>query len=292
MADRRRINGPSGLTIPPVYLEDESALSSNQPRTRPATTTRNLFLKKGVAPVSSGSAYLELETPFGSTTRTASGMKLVCTVHGPRAVPKSAAFSPHLVLSTHVKYAPFATRQRRGYLRDFSERDLSAHLESALRGAIMGERWPKSNLDVTVTVLEGDFEREISHIQGHGDWDMMNVLSGCIMVASAAIADAGVDCVDLVAGGVSALVAKRNEPSPIVVLDPVDFDPESVLAACCIAYMPNREELSNLWIKGEDLYTGELLQTKLVLGAIQASKANHRVISGEVARSVMIPKLI
>ncbi|ROT34817.1 exoribonuclease [Sodiomyces alkalinus F11] len=292
MTGRRRINGPSGLTFSPVYLEDEVASSRKQSRTRPATTTRNLFLKTGVAPASSGSAYLEIENPVGSFNVSTSGMKLVCTVHGPRALPKSAPFSPHLVLSTHVKYAPFATRQRRGYLRDFSEQDLSAHLELALRGVIVGERWPKSNLDVTVTVLEGDHEQEMSRIQGHGDWHMMNVLSGCITVASAAIADAGVDCVDMVAGGVSALVAGSNGQSPSVMLDPVGLETESLLGGCCIAYMPNRDEITNLWVRGQSLSSDVLLQTKLVHGAIQASKASHCVIVGELVSSAGITENI
>src|SRR4051794_33706385 len=87
-------------------------------------------LKTGVTPSASGSAYLEIDASTGTGR---SGMKFTCTVHGPRSLPRSAPFSPHMVLSTHVKYAPFATRQRKGYLRDASERDLSIHLETALR---------------------------------------------------------------------------------------------------------------------------------------------------------------
>lgn len=204
-------------------------------------------------------------------------MKLVCTVHGPRALPKSAPFSPYLVLSTHVKYAPFATRQRRGYLRDSSEKDLSVHLETALRGAIISERWPKSGVDVTVTVLEGDEERGAAYAQGSEDWDMMNVLSGCITVATAALADAGIGCVDLITGGVAALVS-GGDGETSVVLDPVCMEHESFLAACCVAYMPTRDEITNLWIKGQLSSSDTQIQTSLVQGAIQASKGNHRVI--------------
>lgn len=213
-------------------------------------------------------------------------MKLVCTVHGPQALPKSAPFSPHLVLSTHVKYAPFASAQRRGYLRDFSERDLSIHLESALRGVIMGERWPKSNLDVTVTILEGDQDREMSPTQGHRDWNIMNILSGCITVASAAVIDAGVDCVDMIAGGVSALIPDSNKQSHSVVLDPTCLNTEPLLASCCIAYMPYREEIANVWIKGHGISSDTLFQEKLVLGALQASEANYRLTFKELVNSI------
>lgn len=205
-------------------------------------------------------------------------MKLICTVHGPRALPKSAPFSPFLVLSTHVKYAPFASRQRRGYLRDSSERDLSVHLETALRGAVIAERWPKSGVDVTVTILEGDQERSISQAQGHEDWDIMNVLSNSITVAAAALGDAGIDCVDMVTGGVAALVNDESQGPPKVVLDPVCSEHESILAACCVAYLPGRSEITNLWIKGQLPHSHALERTNLIGRAIQASKGNHRVV--------------
>ncbi|TQV93033.1 ubiquitin-protein ligase (Asi3) [Cordyceps javanica] len=126
-----------------------------------------------------------------------------------------------MVLSTHVKYAPFATKQRRGYLRDSSERDLSTHLETALRGTLIADRWPKSGVDVVVTIIEGELTRQAAQDQGIEGWEMMNVLSGCITVASAAIADAGIDCVDTVAGGVAAMVIEDESDEHTVVLDPV-----------------------------------------------------------------------
>jgi exosome complex component MTR3 len=107
-------------------------------------------LKTGVTPSASGSAYLEMEAKDETQK---SGLKLTCTVHGPRSLPRSAPFSPYMVLSTHVKYAPFATRHRRGYLRDSSERDLGMHLETALRGSLIADRWPKSGVDVVVPTI-------------------------------------------------------------------------------------------------------------------------------------------
>ncbi|KAK1974323.1 exoribonuclease [Colletotrichum cereale] len=279
MADRRRINGPPGATLPPVY---DTASSTSTPRARPANGIRGLFLKTGVTPTASGSAYMEIEPPRShlNSKIKANGMKLICTVHGPRSLPRSAPFSPYLVLSTHVKYAPFATRQRRSYLRDSSERDISVHLDTALRGVIIADRWPKSGVDVIVTIIEGDQEREASHSQGNEEWDMMNVLSGCITVAAAALADAGIDCVDMVTGGVAALVAsdKDDMTASSIVLDPVSLEHEKILAACCVAYLPSRAEITNLWVKGHLSLSDPLLHTKLVGRAIQASKGNYRAV--------------
>ena len=75
-----------------------------------------------------------------------------------------------------------------------------------MRGVLIGERWPKSGVDVIITVLESeeDCQEDGLIAQASGEpgpssgWVMMSVLSGCITVASAALADAGIDCVDIV----------------------------------------------------------------------------------------------
>ncbi|KAK3318571.1 nucleoside phosphatase family-domain-containing protein [Apodospora peruviana] len=278
MADRRRINGPVGATLPPLFVDaDEQVLpEQNQTRSRPGNTIRKMYLKTGVTPSASGSAYLEVET---SGQGAASGLKLSCTVHGPRALPRSTPFSPHIILSTHVKYAPFATKQRHGYLRDPVERDLGTHLEAALRGAIIADRWPKSGVEIIVSIIEGDQDRGISKSQGDEAWDMMNALSGCITVASAALADAGIDCVDTVAGGVAALVRNTSDDSaPGIVVDPIPSEHEKIDSACCVAYLPTRDEVTNLWFKG-DLPASDIdLYTQLIEKGIQASKSANRVL--------------
>lgn len=228
-----------------------------------------------MTPSASGSAYLEIE----SSGNGGSGLKLSCSVHGPRALPRSTPFSPHIILSTHVKFAPFATKQRRGYLRDPIERDLGTHLEAALRGSIIADRWPKSGVDIIISIVEGEQDREISKAQGIEAWDTMNALSGCITVASAALADAGIDCVDTVAGGVAALVQDEgDDAAPSIVVDPIPAEHEKVLAACCIAYLPTRQEVTNLWFKG-DLPASDMdVYTQLVEKGIQASKSANRVL--------------
>ena len=208
-----------------------------------------------------------------------SGLKLSCTVHGPRSLPRSSPFSPHIILSTHVKFAPFATKQRRGYLRDPTERDLGTHLEAALRGAIIADRWPKSGVDIIISVIEGDQDRGSSKSQGDDSWEDMNVLSGCITVASAALADAGIDCVDTVAGGVAALVRDESDDGKTkIVIDPIPSEHDKIEAACCIAYLPTRDEITNLWFKG-DLPSKDVGRyQELVEQGMLASKQANRVL--------------
>lgn len=213
-------------------------------------------LKTGLTPSASGSAYLELEASSNSTAtplslkHPSSGLKLACTVHGLRPLPRSAPFTAQLLLSTRIKFAPFAARQRRGFVPDPSERDLAAHLDTALRGILIGERWPKSGVDVVITVLEGeeDVGREDQTGEMEG-WGMMSILSGCITVASAAIVDAGIDCIDLVTGGVAAVVQSPTGSNQLV-LDPSPSDHQEIKAACVIAYLQSRDEITEIWAKG------------------------------------------
>ncbi|KUJ06902.1 exoribonuclease family protein [Mollisia scopiformis] len=299
--DRRRINGPTGGTSAPIYLKtltkEAEAQTERPTRTRAPNVLRKMFLKTGVTPSASGSAYLELEaskaltsTKSGLASHSISGLKLTCTVHGPRPLPRSAPFSPHVILSTHVKFGPFATRKRRGYLRDASERDLGVHLETALRGVIIGDRWPKSGVEVIITILEGEEDRwwgddRVAEGLSAGDWGMMSVLSGCITVASAAIADAGIDCVDVVSGGVAAVVrsGQGKQVSTTLVLDPVPSEHQEVLAAAIVAYLPGRDELTDLWVKGDIGHEGRssgqsATYEELADHAVQAALGSHRVL--------------
>jgi exosome complex component MTR3 len=192
-----------------------------------------------------------------------SALKLSCTVHGPRPLPRSAPYSPTLVLSSTVKFAPFATRHRRGYIRDGTERDLGAHLETALRGAIIGERWPKTGVDVVITILEGEEDRwwgdeAAGGTNAVGGWGMMTVLAGCVTVSSAAMTDAGIDCVDMVCGGTAAIVrnpdakgkgSSEGELLPtskgeMLVLDPNPAEHREIVACCVVGYLPARDEIT------------------------------------------------
>lgn len=198
-------------------------------------------------------------------------------MHGPRPLPRSAPFTPHILLSTHVKYASFASRHRRGYIRDASERDLAVHLENALRGVIISERWPRSGLDVIINVLEGEEDAawnidEASRVEGKnrvGGWGAMSILSSCITVASAALADAGIDCIDFVCGGMAALVrqpitipnhrypsipSKRNAVDETeFILDICPSEHQEVVAACVVGYLQSNDEITEIWTKGGKL---------------------------------------
>lgn len=296
--DRRRLNAPAGGTAPPTYAP---TATTPPRRTRKADEHRKIFLQTGVVPSAAGSAYYELPPQTPTTTSSdnnklvqpaTSSLKITCTVHGPRPLPRNAAFSPNLLLTTHVKFAPFATRSRRGWVRDAGERDLGVHLETALRGVVIGERWPKSAADVVITVLEGEEdgwygvgkEAEGSGRAGGGGWGSMSVLAGCVTAASAALVDAGIDCVDLVSGGVAALVEGGGAAGggDIVVLDPLPAEHE-IKAACLVAYLQSRDEITEMWMKGE---AGAELED-LVEQAVKAATLSRSVLVDAVKEAAL-----
>lgn len=233
-ADRRRLNGPTGVTSTPVFDTDIDPRPTK--RLRQANEHRRIFLRTGVVPSAAGSAYYELQPDQGeqgshSFNQPVSSLKLSVSVHGPRPLPRNAAFSSNLLLSTHVKFAPFATRTRRGYVRDWSERDVGVRLENALRGVIIAERWPKSAVEVVVTILESDEA---------GDAGMMTVLAGAVTASGAALVDAGIDCIGLVSGGVAGVAENQ------VVIDPVAYEQE-LRALCYVAYIPSTNMITDCW---------------------------------------------
>lgn len=147
-------------------------------------------------------------------------------------------------------------------------------------------------------MLEGEEDQWFGEDQGRGtgkDWGMMNVLSGCITVAAAAIADAGIDCVDTVSGGVAALVrdsgsqnqstADINGDSLALVLDPVPLEHEEILAACVVGYLPSRDEITDLWVKGEvdargyDPLNEKSAYEDLTDFAVEAARGSYDVLS-------------
>ncbi|MCJ1339821.1 3'-5'-exoribonuclease [Bachmanniomyces sp. S44760] len=289
----------------------QSALLPDQGpnRARNPNALRKIFLKTGLTPSASGSAYFELEpqsSEYGTGrchVKNNPAVKLTCTVHGPRPLPRSAPFSPQMLLTTHIKFAPFASRKRRGYLRDMNERDLAVHLDTALRAIVIADRWPKSSADVIITVLEADEdERSFQDDLERGtvkEAGLMSILSGCITVASAAIVDAGIDCIDLVTGGVAAIAHSKTDgialtPEYHLILDPRPSENQTLKAICVVAYSQARDELTNLWFTANSTVASGSFATpdigidSLIDGAVAAAKVARAVLV-EAVKEAMVP---
>ena len=185
-----------------------------------------------------------------------------------------------------MKFSPFASRSRRGYIRDTSERELGVHLETALKGVIIADRWPKSTIDISVTILEGEEDQwwgdamntEFT-LEGCG---LINILSACITVTSAALADAGIDCLDLITGG-SASISERGE----MWLDVSPSDHANLASTCTLAYMSSRDEITEIWLKGDVSPDPNMPSNidNLIEGAVMAARAAYSILQGAVKES-------
>ena len=266
--------------IPPLSCRVSSAprpdrapqnLSSPPPH-HPRLALTPPVLKTSLTPPATGSAFLELSAP--------STLKLTASVYGPRPLPPTAVFSPHARIAAELKFAPFSTLgARRGYVRDALERDLSAQLQVALSRAIKTSAYPKSGIDVFVTVL--DCEGAIDD-DGLG---AMQALAGAITCASAAVADAGIECVDLVSAGIAAVVEDAGGEGVITVLDPSPLDGYDIKAAALVAYMAGRDEVSLLWVRGEvegNVFDG------VVDSAVQVATGVRAVVNEAVKERVLL----
>ena len=171
---------------------------------------------------------------------------------------------------------------------------------------IIAERWPKSSVEVVITILEGAEEclagEEASGYTvgsgGVGSWATMALLASCVTVASAAIIDAGIDCLDLAAGGVAALlVTETDSDDAEIVLDPCPSEHADIRALCVVAYMAARDEITELWVCGDLSESrspppdaGESARqpvaSRVMDQAIRAAVAGHYVLSEAVKEAI------
>jgi exosome complex component MTR3 len=119
---------------------------------------------------------------------------------------------------------------------------------------------------------------------GGGGWGLLNVLAGCITVASAAIVDAGIDCVDVVSGGVAATIKSGDEGNDlIIVMDPCPAEHQHIVAACAVGYLAGRDEITEIWMKGDVGVDPD----SLIEGATHAAVGSLTVLKEVLLEAVM-----
>lgn len=212
-----RAAGPEKSIVPRAEAP-QFALAVPRPGGRVAGNQRQVYINTGVVSQARGSAYIE----FGGT-------KIMAACYGPRDMLRGREYSAKGRLGCDFRYAPFACRHRRSYVQDDEEREFGAAVEQALQAAVVLERYPKASIDVYVTVLEDDG----------------GVLGGAMTCASAAVAAAGIEMRDLVAGCSLAWAGDT------IYMDPCGVEEQAADVVATTAYMASLGEVCSLLQDGE-----------------------------------------
>jgi len=174
-------------------------------------TDEKVYISKSLIHQANGSSYIEL-----------SSTKVTCAIYGPRETSSSADESySKCLLETSIKFSPFARQQRIDPLlvqydndEDCEEAELCSRLEEALLPCILLHKYPKSQIDIIIDVIEDDGQ---------------HLLSAIILSATVALIDASIELYDTV-------VAKSLKIN------------QSLFTLC---YMPNLSQVSCLFFDGE-----------------------------------------
>ena len=178
-------------------------------------------LNTGIVSKAQGSAYIEQ----GQT-------KAICAVYGPREIPRKSDFSMKGILNCTFERTPFARTRRQAsgpQNLDADEEEVSKTLSEALQATVCMHLYPKSQIDVYVTILEDDG----------------SALASSITVASLALADAAVQMFDTVVG----ISLKRLNDR--VLIDPTKAEEEKIgEGQITIGYQPSLEQVSLMTSEG------------------------------------------
>ncbi|KAJ3107454.1 hypothetical protein HDU97_004050 [Phlyctochytrium planicorne] len=159
--------------------------------------------------------------------------------YGPRQLPASKKSSETGLLFCDFRFSPFSLRKRKGYVRESQETENAILLQQALSPAVRLQKYPKSEIDVFINVLQAD--------------GMISTLSLAISCASLALADAGIEMFDTV---VACSAGYFESPSKSLqdrslALDCTESEEEFQIGSLVVAYMPSMREVTHIIHSGE-----------------------------------------
>ncbi|EDV20340.1 uncharacterized protein TRIADDRAFT_61054 [Trichoplax adhaerens] len=188
-----------------------------------------LVCRTGAVSQAVGSAYIELRNT-----------KIICAVYGPREVAKKQEFNIQATVACELKFATFSCRRRRRHIQDSQEKEYSQIIVQALQPVVRLDKYPKSQIDIFITVLQNDG----------------SVLGGAITAASVALADSGIEIFDVAIG------CCLRQIGDLSLIDPTYLEEEGRLnneeedeivtnANVTIALLPSLNQVSALIMNGE-----------------------------------------
>ena len=216
--DGRRIAGPEKSLPYSVFMDktSEDIVTNKRSEGRTDGDHRKIFLSTGVMNKAKGSAYIEQ-----------GGTKIIVGVFGPKEVQKRSDFSVTGSLTAEFKFAPFACHKRRvGGQQDREAEELSLVVGEALSSTVCLNKYPKSVIEVGITVIEDDG----------------GVVAAALTAAGLALADAGIHMFDLVVGVKVGLIQKKDGDVKVLV-DPDKREEDVGPGELTLGYLPSLEQV-------------------------------------------------
>lgn len=171
-------------------------------------------------------------------------------------------------LITDMRFAPFSCLERGSWIQGSKDKDFSLMLHESLQPAMHLYKYPRSQIEVNVMVLENSG----------------SALAHAVTCASLALADAGIEMYDLVLG-----CSVRQDGASYVV-DPTYTEENSLSSvssenqgSLTVAFLPSLNQISGLQSDGE--MTEENL-TAGVRTCIEGSYKIYPVIQQALAKAV------
>lgn len=266
MSDRRRLLGPVNAKVPNLGINLDPNYKPKKVTTKNNDEVRKMFLQSGLVTNANGSAYLEV----GDTI-------IQVSVFGPR--PIRGSFIDRASFSVECKFLPYVTQPNEitfnGKSTNFNnngrssltniEQKISSYLETSLLPSILLEKYPKSTIDLFVTVISTDST-------SNSDSSLLNLINWIINCSSVALVDSGIELKDIVTSG----QVKLSNASKELVLDPIyndDLDIDDSSIDCLVSFMNLRnDEIVGFWVEGEQQELNETIITQLIAGCNQMSK--------------------
>lgn len=201
MSDRRRLLGPSGMIIPNIPKQQQKSIITTTTNTS-TSTIPSFFLKHSIIDNANGSAYLEINNTI-----------IEVSIFGPRPIRGSfidrasvsvdCKFLPHIIQpmasifnDTTTSGGGGISSSNRGYRTGMNniEHKLSSYLETCVLSSLILEKYPKSTIDIQVSIISIDKEIGGSHL-------LLWLLQWITCCCSLALVDSGIEMKDIISSG-------------------------------------------------------------------------------------------
>ncbi|KGU20126.1 hypothetical protein MG7_05608 [Candida albicans P34048] len=201
MSDRRRLLGPSGMIIPNIPKQQQKSIITTTTNTS-TSTIPSFFLKHSIIDNANGSAYLEINNTI-----------IEVSIFGPRPIRGSfidrasvsvdCKFLPHIIQpmasifnDTTTSGGGGISSSNRGYRTGMNniEHKLSSYLETCVLSSLILEKYPKSTIDIQISIISIDKEIGGSH-------SLLWLLQWITCCCSLALVDSGIEMKDIISSG-------------------------------------------------------------------------------------------